>query len=396
MTENLMDRCVRCGSCHAACPMFQLTHDEGRGARGRIAILQQLYRNGERFSSETLGLLQDCVMCGSCQYTCPRDVAYLDIMRSARNQAIQDGQESPLKRMVLKILKQQSSWKGMNALLRVFPGESGLICKLPLVDRYMPRPGTVLEHRIKTVNEPATPVPEKTVLFFPGCTMRYVFPEMGERLVHLLNRAGWTILFDPDTGCCGFPHAAAGDVETADSLAAHNNDRFRLYAERAGSIVTGCATCGARLKDVVPPELSVLDINELLVSGADQLSFDVESKEPVLYHPPCHLARHQNIVAEPLELLSRVATVIPLDENPSCCGFGGSFSLFEAELSREIADAKTEKIKQQMEKTGTTPTMVTSCPGCVLQLTDALNRNGVDMKVKHIVDILYERLEEMA
>ncbi len=393
MTNERMDRCVRCGTCHAACPVFQLTRDEGRGARGRIAILQQLYRDGHRFSRETLDLLQDCVMCGSCQYTCPRDVAYLDIMRAAREQSLQDGQESPLKRLVLKTLKQQTAWKAMNTLLRILPAESGLLCKLPLVNRTVPRPGEILDHRIQPVNGKETGKTDETVLLFPGCTMRTIFPEIGERLVKLLIKAGMTVLFDPGIGCCGFPQAAAGDKVTADELRHANERRMRAYGNRAAFVVTGCATCGARLKEWEFEGMTVMDINELLVHKADRLTFRDEEKSTVLYHPPCHLAKHQNVVDEPLELLARVARVIPLDETPTCCGFGGSFSLFEADLSRQIGDRKVEKIKHQAELSGTTPELVTSCPGCMLQLSDTLNRSGLDMNVKHIIDILYERLE---
>ncbi len=393
MSSNLMERCVRCGTCHAACPVFQLTRDEGKGARGRIAILQQLYRDGREFSRETLRLLQDCVMCGSCQFSCPRDVPYLDLMRVAREQSMRDGQESPLKRLALKLLKQDAAWNTMNTLLRVLPGESGLVCKLPLVSRLVPRPGEKLDNRIHSVNGNGNEVPENTVLFFPGCTMRYVFPETGERLVALLNHAGLTVLFEPEIGCCGFPQISAGDRESAEELAANHHDRMIPYRNRVSCVVTGCATCGSRLKETVPEGMKVFDINELLVARGDRLRFKRTPEATVLYHPPCHLAKGQHVVNEPLMLLDKIVTPVHLDENPSCCGFGGSFSLFESELSRRIADTKIAKIKHYMEQTGTTAEMVTSCPGCMLQLMDGLARHGSNMKVKHIVDILFEKLE---
>ncbi len=69
--------------------------------------------------------------------------------------------------------------------------------------------------------------------------------------------------------------------------------------------------------------------------------------------------------------------------------------MFERELSRQIGDKKAEFLKQSLRNDGIREeVLVTSCPGCMLQLTDSLVRNGIHVPVKHIIDIIFEQMEE--
>ena len=66
-----------------------------------------------------------------------------------------------------------------------------------------------------------------------------------------------------------------------------------------------------------------------------------------------------------------------------CCGMAGTFSIYYYDLAKEIADKKVEAIKS----TGA-DIVVSSCPGCEIQLIDSLLRNKVPVKVMHIMELV--------
>ena len=66
-----------------------------------------------------------------------------------------------------------------------------------------------------------------------------------------------------------------------------------------------------------------------------------------------------------------------------CCGMAGTFSLYYYELSKKIADKKMQAVKA----TGA-DIVATSCPGCMIQLIDGAIRNGMPVRVMHIMELL--------
>jgi len=394
-----LDQCVKCGTCRTVCPVFQVSGREGDTARGKLSILGYLYRDGDRFSRETMDFLHHCVMCGSCEYACPRSVPILQLLAAAREKAMGEGSEGQAKQWILHAISKNDTWKTLSSLSSMLPADSGLIFKLPVINRYWPAPEEDLLTTIRPY-EPPTSKHKFDVLFFPGCSTRFFFGDTGRKLVHILNRLGVGVFTDKRFSCCGFPHYTAGDRATADRLQKENQAIFREYGNRPRYIVTGCATCGNRLKQTITgEEVKVLDINELLVDHLDAPSMirasGVVPSGILLYHDPCHLAKHQGVRQQPRQLLAEVAEVQDLSENERCCGFGGSFSVFESELSGKIGDLKVRDIEQSAEVSRTSePVVVSSCPGCLMQLNDAMRRNGMNGKAIHIVDILYRVMEE--
>jgi glycolate oxidase iron-sulfur subunit len=61
----------------------------------------------------------------------------------------------------------------------------------------------------------------------------------------------------------------------------------------------------------------------------------------------------------------------------------GAFSIYYYDLSKQIADKKVEAIKS----TGA-DIVVSSCPGCEIQLIDSIVRNKIPVKVMHIMELV--------
>jgi glycolate oxidase iron-sulfur subunit len=70
-----------------------------------------------------------------------------------------------------------------------------------------------------------------------------------------------------------------------------------------------------------------------------------------------------------------------------CCGFGGVMRITHGELSNVIGGDKAAKIIA----TGASA-VVTGCPSCRMQITEALRRAGSHIDVVHTVQILEEAL----
>jgi glycolate oxidase iron-sulfur subunit len=104
----------------------------------------------------------------------------------------------------------------------------------------------------------------------------------------------------------------------------------------------------------------------------------------VTYHYPCHSLRYPDASRYPVDLLKQVfgADYVEL-ENTSCCGCGGSFNLHHYDLSRQIGQSKIDSIRKTRADY-----VVTSCPGCMIQITDGLHRCEAHPKVVHLMDAI--------
>ena len=72
-----------------------------------------------------------------------------------------------------------------------------------------------------------------------------------------------------------------------------------------------------------------------------------------------------------------------MNEPNSCCGFGGSFSLFHYDVSRSVNDEKIGRIADTKADY-----VATGCPGCIMHLKDGLYRNQNKQEAVHIISLL--------
>ncbi len=90
----------------------------------------------------------------------------------------------------------------------------------------------------------------------------------------------------------------------------------------------------------------------------------------IAYHDSCHMLRELGISAEPRELLERTgASLAPLPRPDLCCGFGGTFSVRQPEVSVAMADDK-------LAGAANADALVTADPGCLMHLRARADRAG--------------------
>jgi L-lactate dehydrogenase complex protein LldE len=105
----------------------------------------------------------------------------------------------------------------------------------------------------------------------------------------------------------------------------------------------------------------------------------------VTYHASCHYLREMGLKTEAKTLLGAVKglELVPLDEEETCCGFGGAFTVTYPEVSRAMMDNKVQRIMASGADT-----VVTCEPGCLMNIAGGLHKAGSDIRAMHIIDVL--------
>jgi glycolate oxidase iron-sulfur subunit len=231
------------------------------------------------------------------------------------------------------------------------------------------------------------------VAFFPGCAVEYVQPDIGSATIGVLNAIGYDVIVPGDLKCCGRPLLSLGDRQAAEELAAHNAALFE--ALEVDAIVTACASCGLTFKKDYPKLLQpgakipvVQDIHDFLAGRIAGIKLNPVCKS-VTVHDPCHLGRGQGLSRTVRDLLQTIPglTIVEMKDPDRCCGFGGVMRITHRELSDGIAMDKVNNIIATRAAV-----VATGCPGCCMQIADALRRQGSEIGVVHPVQLLEEAL----
>jgi glycolate oxidase iron-sulfur subunit len=318
------------------------------------------------------------------------------------------------KRIAFKYLLKNRSLFGKSlkavSYLQMFwrPGEDGKVRHLPfflsafgkgrLIPDLSPTP---LRRQYPEAIPPSTGPAKMRVGFFTGCFIDFVDPAIGRSLIRVLGRHGVEVVFPKKQTCCGIPVFMSGDLEDGLDLLKINLEAFAPF--ELDAIVVGCATCGTALKEsygtLVDGESKdrkdrvktfsgkVMDISEFIIQKTQLTPSEKKAVQKVTYHDPCHLNRSQNVQSQPRKVLKNIPGVdlVEMRDPGRCCGGGGSFSFYNYELSKQISQRKV----QDIEGTGAS-TVVTGCPGCMLQLKDQLGQKSSSVEVKHLIQVVDE------
>lgn len=236
------------------------------------------------------------------------------------------------------------------------------------------------------------------VSLFITCYNDTLFPETGRAVVHLLERLGVGVEFRPAQTCCGQMHANTGFRDEAFSQA---RNFVRLYRD-AESVLVPSSSCVAMIRDQYPGLLEELGdeplrkdfaallprVHELSEFLIDKLQVeDVGAYFPhrVTYHASCHGLRSLCLGDHPHRLLKHVRglDLVPLENLDRCCGFGGTFSVKNAEVSSAMLTAKLQDVL------ATRAEYCTALDNsCLMHIGGALHRQFAAMKTIHMAQIL--------
>ncbi len=405
-------RCIRCGACANICPVYRMVggHAMGHIYMGAIGLILTYFYHGK---DKARNIIQNCINCEACKAVCAGGInlpAVIAEIRARLNE--EDG--SPIESSLLaKVL---SNRKMFHTLLRFGKwAQKPMTAGTPYI-RHLPevflkgqgfralpaiaaKPFRDMWEKIKTTTNPNAKI---KVAIFAGCAQDFIYPEHLAAAVKVLNAKGCAVDFPMGQSCCGLPVQMMGERQASEDVAKNNLKAF----DAAGYdyIITLCASCASHLKHAYPrvlrnyPDLAA-KVQQFTMKVTDFSSFarDVlklseadftKSAEGVCYHAPCHLCRGMGITEQPRSLIDMAANYKPANEEDVCCGFGGSYSVKFPEVASQVLEKKLSNL----EATGAS-TLVTDCPGCVIQLRGGEEKRGKKLKVEHIVELIARQMK---
>jgi len=402
-------RCIRCGACQNVCPVFRELQAESSVARGRVKLIRGVISKDLDLTEGFIDKMSLCLMCKACVVNCPSGVKVDKLVEAARKEIAEKKGLSPLKNLIFRLVL-KNRWvfdTGMRTgrvfqglVFRKGPNGQGMLPRMSLGIDKRRLLSPLAQKPFKGMYPEVVKVPEATmrVAFFSGCMINYIYTDTGRAVINVLKQNGVEVVIPPLQNCCGTPVRINGDYETAKIMARANIDVF--LKEKVDAVVVACGTCGLSLKEEYVELLEddpiyvekakklgsmVKDFTELVVSleGFKDKMGSLPVK--VTYHDPCHLVRGLKIKEQPRQIIRSIPGVIfeEMSKADTCCGSGGSFSLYHYELSTKINDHKVESIHQ----TGA-EILATGCSACQMHIADGLNRQGITMQVMHTAQLL--------
>lgn len=409
--QGYVERCCRCSCCKFVplqkvkgikysyvCPSISKYNFNAYSGGGRLLTIKSFLRNKTGYNDKLKEIIYNCQMCGACGVSCnyAMDIEVMQPLYEFRVKCVQDGQIHPALDKVIKDLR------GTNSMVPVAGNRSDWAAGMKLKN--------ITQDKVE-------------VFYFAGCLSSYEKQNLAQTIAKLLQQAGidFGIAGEAEI-CCGGRAYQMG--YQADFLAQAKKNMALIQKAGVKTLVTGCADCYEAFKVLydkfdLKGDLQALHITEYLIQliheGKLQLSNRVDLN--VTYHDPCRLGRlgepwihwegklkpgtrymfdppkeyrrgEHGVYKPPRDLLKSIPglTLSEMDrikEYSWCCGAGGGVNESNPEFS--IWTAK-ERINEA-ESTGA-EALVTACPWCEKNFSEAVNSTGSKLKVFDIVELV--------
>jgi Fe-S oxidoreductase len=220
-----------------------------------------------------------------------------------------------------------------------------------------------------------------------------------QALVRILKAAGVDFAtLGSEERCTGDPARRLGNEYVFAQLASENVATLKPYRFR--KILVTCPHCLNSLGKEYPEHGGSYTVvhhsqllSELLAAGRIPLDLAKSSDELVTFHDPCYLARYNDTVEPPREVLDRIGVksveMAQSRKSGFCCGAGGGRIFLEERIGKRVNVERTEQALATGAKT-----VAVGCPFCMTMMTDGTKAKGVDeqVKVKDLAELVAERL----
>ena len=241
------------------------------------------------------------------------------------------------------------------------------------------------------------------IALFVTCLGDVLFPDVGKATVTVLERLGHEVVFPSAQTCCGQMHTNTGYQGDAVGLVRHHVEVFEAaLASGCEAVVAPSGSCAGSVRhqhamvarragdealaeraDAVAAR--TYELSQLLVDVLGVTDVGASYPHRVTYHPTCHSLRLLRVGEAPLALL-RAVRGIDLVELPAadvCCGFGGTFSVKNAETS-------TAMLADKMSAVLTTRAEVVTAgdASCLMHIGGGLSRLRTGVRPVHLAEIL--------
>ena len=206
--ERELSKCIRCGTCRQFCPIHQVLDDESYTARGKLYLVDQLLHSDFLLSDGFVEMISKCVMCKACAANCPSGVNTYQIFMEMRQEIVKERGLSFTKQSIFRALHWRKFFDfGLSCgawfqrlIFKPAPDGPGQVARVPL-----PMAGfnqrRIIPNLPKRHLKQLVPLESKAqgkeryrVGFFTGCMLNYVYPQIGQDLIRVLNLHGVTVI----------------------------------------------------------------------------------------------------------------------------------------------------------------------------------------------------------
>lgn len=411
-STRIIEDCVHCGFCLPTCPTYALWGEEMDSPRGRIYLMKLGLEGAVAMNETFVGHFDKCLGCMACVTACPSGVAYDKLIEATRAQIERAYPRTFSDRLFRQFIFQffPYPWRLRAAAIPLWLYQrSGLqqLLRSTKALHLLPVRWQAMEGVLPSISLGATQA--KMPSFWPahgpargriglltGCVQQVFFSEVNAATARVLQAEGYDVVVPREQGCCGALMVHAGREEQARSLARQMIDAF----ERAGveKVAINAAGCGSTLKEyghLLRHDSQYTERAQVFAGQCQDISEVLAGIEPraprhplplrVAYHDACHLQHAQNVRAQPRAALRTIPEleVIEIPEAALCCGSAGIYNLVEPAAAQELGDRKAQNILQTHAEA-----IVSSNPGCLLQITSALRKTDRALPALHMIELI--------
>jgi Fe-S oxidoreductase len=374
--------CTECGRCQDVCP----AHATGKLLSPKLLIMgvrDQVFAEGPLALAGGEGLtpiagngvpeemIWDCVTCGACVEVCPVSIEHVDHIVDLRRQLVMVDSSFPAEAepMLRDVEKASNPWGKPQVERASWADELGV-----------------------RVLEPGDPAPD--VLYWVGCAASFDERARASAVstATLLQAAGVDFaILGPRESCTGDPARRMGNEYVFQEFAQQNV--ATLDGAGVKKIIASCPHCFNTLANEYPDfggNYEVVHHSEFLAELLrDGRLSPAGSETSITYHDSCYLARHNDVLEGPRELVAAVGKPVEMKrsgKNTFCCGAGGAHMWME-ERGTPINDARV----REAADTGA-ETLAVACPFCTVMLDDGVKAAGKQLRVVDVSTLLVEAL----
>jgi Fe-S oxidoreductase len=367
--------CTECGRCQDVCPAFATGKELSpkllmMGLRDQVLAGDSSPLVPNAVSEE---VVWDCVTCGACVEACPVSIEHVDHIVDLRRHLVMVESSFPAEAepMLRDVERASNPWGKAQSERADWAAELGV-----------------------RVLEPGDAPPE--YLYWVGCASS--FDERARRTAEstakLLHTAGVDFaILGPRESCTGDPARRMGNEYVFQAFAEQNV--ATLTEAGVSKIIANCPHCFNTLANEYPDfggRYEVIHHSDLLAQLVRDGKLSPRRSETlsITYHDSCYLARHNDVLAPPRELVSAVGQPVEMERSGKrtfCCGAGGAHMWME-ERAKPI---NIERVREAAE-TGA-ETLAVACPFCTVMLDDGVQSGEAEMRVVDVAVLLAEAIE---
>jgi Fe-S oxidoreductase len=378
--------CTECGRCQEVCPAWTT----GKELSPKLLIMglrDHLLAQGPKVlagdeaaamaplvpDAVTDEVVWDCVTCGACVRECPVSIEHIDHIVDLRRHLVMAEARFPAEAepMLRDVERASNPWGKAQQERASWADGLGV-----------------------RVLEPGEAPPE--VLYWVGCAASYDerARETAISTAKLLQAAGVDFaILGPRESCTGDPARRMGNEYVYQAFAEQNVQT--LNGAGVTRIVASCPHCFNTLANEYPDfggRYEVMHHTELLAELVREGRLSpARGEEEITYHDSCYLARHNDVMAEPRELVEAVGRPVEMERHGRrtfCCGAGGAHMWME-----ERGSAINEERVRQAADTGA-GTLAVACPFCTVMLDDGVRTSGQQLRVADVATLLAESIAD--